>query len=63
MYRSISLIRSFTVFKRFIHSETRIGILGVPFEEGQTKVGVAQAPDVIRKAELVKKLANIRKFL
>jgi arginase family enzyme len=30
---------------------TRIGIVGVPLEEGQNKVGVANGPDAIRKGQ------------
>ncbi|CAH1117718.1 unnamed protein product [Phaedon cochleariae] len=46
--------------KRYFHSnETRIGVLGVPFEEGQPKVGVANGPDAIRKAGLIEQLTTI----
>lgn len=47
---------------RHVHqASSQIGIIGVPFEEGQPKVGVAHAPDVIRKYGLIEQLANIRK--
>ncbi|XP_033207415.1 arginase, hepatic [Belonocnema kinseyi] len=34
----------------------KVGIIGVPFEKGQNKEGVAEGPDVIRAAGLVKEL-------
>jgi arginase family enzyme len=40
---------------------TRIGIVGVPLEEGQNKVGVANGPDAIRKANLIERIKSIRK--
>lgn len=43
-------------------STTKIGIVGVPFEKGQTKVGVGNGPAYIRRAGLVEKLQSIRKF-
>lgn len=41
---------------------TKIGIVGVPFEEGQGKIGVANGPDAIRKANLVENIKSIRKY-
>lgn len=50
------------VFVRQV-STTKIGIVGVPFEKGQTKVGVGNGPAYIRRAGLVEKLQSIRKFI
>lgn len=40
---------------------TKIGIIGVPFDKGQPKLGVANGPKVIREAGLVEHLSGIRK--
>lgn len=37
----------------------RIGIIGVPFDKGQTKKGVAYGPDAIREGNLLKHLQAI----
>ncbi|KAJ8916233.1 hypothetical protein NQ315_016372 [Exocentrus adspersus] len=39
--------------------ETKIGVVGVPFDKGQPRIGVANGPNAIRKAGLVDKLRNI----
>ncbi|KAJ8981226.1 hypothetical protein NQ317_004170 [Molorchus minor] len=46
-----------------IHTEreTKIGVLGVPFDKGQPRVGVANGPDAIRKAGLIEQLASIHR--
>ncbi|XP_018567917.1 arginase-1 [Anoplophora glabripennis] len=63
MLRKVRLRNGFEVLKRYLHTEreTKIGILGVPFDKGQPKVGVANGPDAIRKAGLVEQLAGIHK--
>ncbi|XP_044268796.1 arginase-1 [Tribolium madens] len=38
---------------------TKIGIVGVPFEEGQGKIGVANGPEAIRKANLIENIKSI----
>ncbi|KAL1497156.1 hypothetical protein ABEB36_008162 [Hypothenemus hampei] len=48
------------VFKRCLHSNaTRVGILGVPFDKGQTKIGVGNGPAAIRKMGLIERLEQI----
>ncbi|KAJ8687746.1 hypothetical protein QAD02_023540 [Eretmocerus hayati] len=37
----------------------KVGLVGVPFEKGQKKSGVAQAPDMIRAAGLVNELKSL----
>ena len=48
------------MFARGLHSDAvRIGILGVPFDKGQPKVGVGNGPSRIRKAGLAEQLSSI----
>ena len=50
---------------RCIHydfSPTRIGILGVPFDKGQQKFGVAQGPKYLRDAGLIQKLQDLSEY-
>ena len=42
---------------------TKIGVVGVPLEEGQNKVGVADGPAAIRKGGLIEGIKAIRKYL
>lgn len=58
-------IKSCKVIKNSIHTDSRfkIGVLGVPFDKGQPKVGVANGPKYIRSNGLINKLQQIRKFL
>ncbi|XP_015587874.2 arginase, hepatic [Cephus cinctus] len=37
----------------------KVGVIGVPFEKGQTKEGVARGPEVIRAAGLINELQNL----
>uniref|UniRef100_A0A1Y1N303 Arginase n=1 Tax=Photinus pyralis TaxID=7054 RepID=A0A1Y1N303_PHOPY len=39
--------------------KTEIGVIGVPFENGQRKVGVGNAPKFLRDAGLIKSLQKI----
>lgn len=49
--------------KNAFHNDNgiKIGILGVPFEKGQPRTGVANAPSLLRKHGLVDRLLSIRK--
>ncbi|XP_008544751.1 arginase, hepatic [Microplitis demolitor] len=42
-----------------VRNYAKVGIIGVPFEKGQKKEGVAQGPDAIRKAGLIPELINL----
>ncbi|KAJ8958828.1 hypothetical protein NQ318_019590 [Aromia moschata] len=63
MFKPLRPHGSYRALRRWLHSEreTKIGILGVPFDKGQPKVGVANGPDAIRNAGLVDQLASIHK--
>lgn len=39
----------------------KIGVLGVPFDKGQPRVGVGNGPKFIREAGLINRLREIRK--
>ncbi|CAH1978047.1 unnamed protein product [Acanthoscelides obtectus] len=58
MLKKLTRLGSVGIFKRCIH-DTKVGILGVPFECGQPKKGVSQGPDAIRKAGLMEQLSAI----
>ncbi|KAG5889603.1 hypothetical protein JTB14_024024 [Gonioctena quinquepunctata] len=50
----------FKILKRSLHSNgLEIGVLGVPFDKGQPRVGVAKGPDALRQAGLIEKLSDI----
>lgn len=53
----------FTQLKNAFHTDNgvKIGILGVPFEKGQPRTGVANAPKLIRQHGLTDRLLAIRK--
>ncbi|XP_018326945.1 arginase, hepatic [Agrilus planipennis] len=42
---------------------SKIGVLGVPFDKGQTKPGVANGPKSLRDAGLVEKIRNIHDYI
>ncbi|XP_060517350.1 arginase, hepatic [Cylas formicarius] len=48
------------ITRRFFATDPglRVGILGVPFDKGQPKAGVADGPDVIRKLGLIDRLRD-----
>lgn len=52
------------LLKNTFHTDNgmQIGILGVPFEKGQPRTGVANAPKLIRKHGLTDRLLSIRKL-
>lgn len=52
---------SFHIFKRCFQTnpELKVGILGVPFDMGQTKPGVANGPAAIRRLGLFERLEEI----
>lgn len=53
-----------TQLKHAFHTDNsiKIGILGVPFEKGQPRTGVANAPKLIRQYGLVDRLSAIRMY-
>ncbi|KAK0081859.1 hypothetical protein PV325_011447 [Microctonus aethiopoides] len=57
MFPTIS--RSATRFIFGSRNYGRVGIIGVPFEKGQKKEGVAQGPDAIRQAGLLNELLSL----
>ncbi|XP_066138595.1 arginase, hepatic [Euwallacea fornicatus] len=60
------LIRGFELLKRKLHtndSSIKVGILGVPFDKGQAKKGVANGPSVIRQMGLIERLEEIENKL
>lgn len=61
MWKQNRLFNTFKIITKSFH-ETKIGILGVPYDKGGSSVGIAKAPDVIRKADLINKITSIRKF-
>lgn len=51
----------FSLLIRAIHTDgLKIGILGVPFDKGQPRIGVANGPKSIREHGLMDKLLSIR---
>lgn len=54
----LSRIQSVTV--RFgVRYYGKVGIIGVPFEKGQHKEGVAHGPETIRAAGLIQELESL----
>lgn len=53
----LSTIRYFHTVRSM--STLRIGVLGVPFEKGQPKIGVGNGPMHFRKAGLIERLEHI----
>lgn len=56
---------SFGIIKRWCHSSRNgpsVGILGVPFDKGQSKKGVGNGPAAIRNLGLIQRLEEIGKI-
>lgn len=51
-------VRNFCEMKRW-EPLKKVGIIGVPFEKGQTKYGVSVAPAAMRSAGLIEHLREI----
>ncbi|KAL0102916.1 hypothetical protein PUN28_018305 [Cardiocondyla obscurior] len=45
------------------HYNGKVGIIGVPFDKGQEKEGVARGPEVIRAAKLIDELKILGKSI
>ncbi|KAF5277713.1 hypothetical protein FQR65_LT03693 [Abscondita terminalis] len=48
---------------RHVSKITKIGVLGVPFENGQPKVGTGNAPKYIRDGGLIQSLKDIHEYM
>ncbi|CAH0557728.1 unnamed protein product [Brassicogethes aeneus] len=61
----IKIPRVLQVFTKHFHNgnSSKIGVLGVPFNKGQPKLGVAKGPKVIRDAGLIQKLSEIHELV
>lgn len=56
---------SFGIIQRWCHSSRNgpsVGILGVPFDKGQSKKGVGNGPAAIRNLGLIQRLEEIGKI-
>ncbi|XP_011635296.1 arginase, hepatic [Pogonomyrmex barbatus] len=56
-----TLTKTRTIFNQLIirHYGNKVGIIGVPFDKGQEKKGVAQGPKAIREANLIDELKKL----
>lgn len=59
-WQTVKSIFKITISNRSIHNiSNRFGIIGVPFDKGQTKKGVSDGPDAIRNGKLLDHLHSI----
>ncbi|GLH05573.1 Arginase [Gryllus bimaculatus] len=55
-------VRSIGAMKHVRNVYKKVGVIGVPFDKGQTNSGVALAPDELRRAGVIESMKAVGKY-